>query len=61
MITKLMALIAITTIAIGLQVLTLIYGWGLEVKNWAAVILIGVFGQAFAQAVAGKILKEACE
>jgi hypothetical protein len=58
MTTKLMASVAVIALAISLQVLTLTYGWGLEVKSWAVIILIGFFGQVFTHAIARKILDE---
>lgn len=58
MTTKLVALLGIVCFGVGLQILTLIYGWGLEVKSWAAIILLGVVGQTFNNFLATKILKE---
>ncbi len=45
MITKLIALFAIVTASIGLSIITLMYGWGLEPKNWWVIIICGIIGQ----------------
>lgn len=30
---------------------TMIWGWGVEPKSWAIIIILGVFGQIFAQVI----------
>ncbi len=38
-----------STIGIGMSVLTLIYGWGLQPKNWGWIIGAGFFGMLFSK------------
>jgi hypothetical protein len=38
-------------LSIGCGIATLIYGWGLQPKNWWAIIGIGIFGQLVAQMI----------
>jgi len=57
-ITKIIAMLGVIALSIALQVLTLIYGWGLEVKNLWAIILLGFFGQIFVHSIGRKVLEE---
>jgi len=36
-------------VAISISVIVMIYGWGLEPKNWSVIIFVYFFGQLFAQ------------
>ena len=58
MITKLVALIAVVTSSIGLNVATLIYGWGLEPKSWTPIILFGIVGQVVVSSLYRKIMED---
>ena len=42
-------LVGIST-AMVIPILVLIYGWGLEPKSWAWIIVVGIFGQCIAVA-----------
>jgi len=39
------------TLSVGMSVLVMIYGWGLEPKSWWWIIGVGFFGQIIAQAI----------
>ena len=41
---KLLALIFIAALAVGLQILVMIYGWGVQPQSWWWIIGGGVFG-----------------
>ena len=38
-------------VAVGISILTMIYGWGLEPKSWLWIIGIGCFGNIFAHVI----------
>ena len=57
-ITKFVAMLRVIAFAITLQVLTLIYGWGLEIKNLWAIIFLGFFGQIFVHSIGKKVLED---
>lgn len=61
MISKLIALLSITCLSVGISIATLVYGFGLEVKSWTALILLGVFAQAFTHMILRKLVKEIYE
>jgi hypothetical protein len=56
--TKIIAMISVVALAISVQVLTLIYGWGLEVKSWAAIIGWGVVGHTVVRAIGDAVLQD---
>jgi len=56
--TKLVALLGITSAAVATQVAVLMYGWGLEPKSWVWIIGAGVFLQVFIRSAGERILKE---
>jgi len=56
--TKFVAMLGVIAFAITLQVLTLIYGWGLEIKNLWAIIFLGFFGQIFVHSIGKKVLED---
>jgi hypothetical protein len=56
--TKVLALLCVTSISIAIYVLTLMWGWGLEPKNWWAIIGLGVFGQTIMYTIGRKVLDE---
>jgi hypothetical protein len=58
LLTKLIALLSISCVSIGISIASLVYGFGLEVKSWVALILLGVFAQTFTHMILGKLLKE---
>jgi len=43
---------------IGLQVLVMIYGWGLEPQSWWWIVGGGLVGMVFLNLVGKKVLKE---
>lgn len=45
MITKLIASIGMLCVSFFVTIATMIFGWGLEPKNWAVIIFIGFLGQ----------------
>jgi hypothetical protein len=44
---KILALTFVFIIAVGMQIITMVYGWGLKPQNWWVIIGIGIFGQIF--------------
>ncbi len=58
MITKLVALLAVTAGAVAISIATMVYGYGVEVKSWPAIIGLGVFAQTFFQVVLRKVVDE---
>uniref|UniRef100_A0A6M3IS46 Uncharacterized protein n=1 Tax=viral metagenome TaxID=1070528 RepID=A0A6M3IS46_9ZZZZ len=48
---KLVIVIFGLCIAVGLSILVMIKGWGLEPKSWWWIIGVGIFGQIFAQLI----------
>ena len=57
-VTKFVAMLGVIAFAITLQVLTLIYGWGLEIKNLWAIIFLGFIGQVFVHSIGKKVLED---
>jgi len=57
MINKILALLFVLSVAVGLSVLVMIYGWGLTPVSWWWIIGVGVFGQVFMKMVGDKIIK----
>jgi hypothetical protein len=55
---KFLATVFVLSALIGLGVLVMMYGWGLEVKSWPWVIGGGVFGQAFLKIIGDKVISE---
>jgi hypothetical protein len=43
--TKLIAVISLTIIALGMHILAMINGWGLEVKSWWWIIGVNIIMQ----------------
>ena len=56
--TKFLALISVFCMAVGLQIVVMIYGWGLSPKNWWVIIGLGVIGSVFAHSIARKVIDE---
>ena len=54
---KFIALLFVVSVAVGLQVAVMIFGWGLSPKSWWWIIGIGLFGQAFMKMIGDKVLK----
>lgn len=55
---KVFALLFVLCVMVGLQVMVMIYGWGLEPKNWWWIIGVGLFGQTFMRMIGDKVLKD---
>ena len=55
---KLMSVFFVLTVMIALQVVVMMYGWGLEPKSWWIIVGIGVFGQGFMKLIDDKCMKE---
>jgi RsiW-degrading membrane proteinase PrsW (M82 family) len=58
MLSKLFALLFVLSLTIGLQILSYIYGWGMQPRSWWWIIGVGIFGHAFSMMIAQKIVKE---
>jgi hypothetical protein len=58
MITKIIALLAVFSGLISISIATMIYGYGVQVKSWPALIGLGIVGQTVLQTVFRKMLKE---
>jgi sterol desaturase/sphingolipid hydroxylase (fatty acid hydroxylase superfamily) len=56
--TKIIAMLAVFTVSVIASVLTLMYGWGLQPKNWWWIIGVGIFFHAFWQIVAQRVMNE---
>ncbi|MCP4607726.1 MAG: hypothetical protein GY845_03275 [Planctomycetes bacterium] len=54
---KLIALLFVITVTIGMSILVMIYGWGLEPKSWWWIIGVGIFGQMFMKLIGDKVLE----
>ena len=55
---KILAMIFILTLSVGLQILVMIYGWGLQPKSWFWILGIGYFAEGIVRAIASKVVKE---
>lgn len=58
MTTKLLAVMAVIAMAITINVVTLIFGWGLEPKSWLVIVCVGFFGQLTVSIVSQRVFKE---
>jgi len=58
MVTKLFALVAIVCLAVGLQILVFIFGWGLTPVSWWWIIGGGVVGFTLLRSLSDYITKE---
>lgn len=58
MVAALIALLATMAMQIGLVVLVLIHGWGLEPQSWWWIVGAGVFGRLLLDAVSTKVRAE---
>jgi uncharacterized membrane protein YjjB (DUF3815 family) len=58
MLSKFLALLFVILIAVGMQILTYIYGWGMQPRSWVWIIGVGVFGHMFSMMIAQKLVKE---
>ncbi len=54
---KLLAGLFVLIVMVGLQVVVMIYGWGLAPKSWWVIVGIGVFGQTFMKMIGDKVIK----
>lgn len=54
---KLLATLLVICAVVGLSILVMIYGWGLEPKSWWWIIGGGVIGQVFLKVIGDKVLK----
>ena len=55
---KILALFFVLAVTVGMSILTMIYGWGLEPKSWWWIIGVGVFGQVFMKVIGNKVFNE---
>ena len=55
---KILALFFVFAVLVGMSILTMIYGWGLEPKSWWWIIGVGVFGQVFMKVIGNKVFNE---
>lgn len=58
MLSKIIALFAMAVIGTGLQIMVMIYGWGLQPKNWWWIIGVGLILPPIVKWIAEKIIKE---
>ena len=58
MMSKLLAFVFIAALAVGLQVLVMIYGWGLAPVSWWWIIGGGVFGATAIRTMLNVVEKE---
>ena len=58
MLSHILALLMVLGCMIGLQVLVMIYGWGLEPQSWWWIVGGGLVGMVFLNLVGKKVLKE---
>ena len=49
---------AVIAMAITINVVTLIFGWGLEPKSWFVIVCVGFFGQLTVSIVSQRVFKE---
>jgi hypothetical protein len=55
---KFLAMLFVAALLIGLSVLVMMFGWGLEPKSWWWIIGAGIFGNTALRALAQKIEKD---
>lgn len=58
MLSKITALFLLAVLSTVLQVLVLIYGWGLQPKSWWWIIGVGIFWAPAVRSWMEKVLKE---
>jgi len=58
MATKIVAAIAIMSATVGLQVLVLMYGWGLTPRSWWWILGGGIVGTIVVRAIGERVYKE---
>jgi len=54
---KLIASITVIAVMVTLNILTMIYGWGLKAESWWWIIGVGIFAQIFMKAIGDAVLK----
>jgi hypothetical protein len=57
-ITKFIAFLGVVSMMVALQILVMIFGWGLEAQSWWWIIGAGVFGTTFLRWLFEKVSKE---
>jgi len=55
--TKLLALIFVTSLMVGLSVLVMTYGWGLKPQSWWWIIGGGIVGHVVLREIADAVVK----
>ena len=58
MMQKILSYMFLTCIVVGLQILVMIFGWGLHPKSWWWVIGVGIFGSTAVRALIDAVMKE---
>jgi hypothetical protein len=54
---KVVALLCIISTAVAIEILVMIYGWGLHVRSWAWIVILGIVGLAFVRLLGDEIMK----
>jgi len=55
-VTKFLALLFVSLLSILTTVLTLMWGWGMEPKNWWAIIGLGIVAQTVLYTIGKKVI-----
>lgn len=53
---KFIATLAVLAALVGLSVLVMMYGWGLQPKSWWWIVGGGVFGNVFLKVIGDKVM-----
>ena len=54
---KAIATIFVIFMLVAMQIVVMIYGWGLEPKSWGIIIGVGFFGTIIMRLIGDKVLK----